>query len=335
MQEFRRENPHVSTPSRETLSQPVRRVGSLDYFGFPTFIRMVEHHPILDSTNSYLKRLFTEGPGLSPAEVPIAVIADQQTAGRGREGRSWWTGRGSLAFSVGFDPTQVPGSAGKFLDLRNCCSQFGFAAGWAVAATVHDMFPGRIFYPWEINVPPQLHPQGTADRSIGLLSPGTQPVAFGRGESAPIFLSIKWPNDVLLNDRKVAGILVEVIRENAAIVGVGVNTNCSIEDAPPELRLRATTLRDLTGQSCDHRHFLAVWTKHFSEVLDRLAEDPTAASQLVSSLCGHVGQFLTVQCGEQTMSGICRGIARDGALLLEIDGQIHHLYSAHVLELQR
>jgi biotin-(acetyl-CoA carboxylase) ligase len=320
----------VSTSSRETFSQPVRRVSSLDYFGLPTFIRTVEHHPILDSTNTYLKRIFTEGPGIPPGEIPILVIADQQTAGRGREGRSWWTGPGSLAFSVGFDPTQVPSTAGKLLDLRSCCSQFGFAASWAVAATVREMFPGRVIYPWENKITPQPYPERITDRSTGLLMPDTPPAAFGPGESFPILLSIKWPNDVLLNNRKVAGILVEVIRENGVVVGVGVNTNCSIEDAPPELRQRATTLRDLTGQTCDHRHFLAVWMKHFSEVLDRLAEDPTAASQQISSLCGHVGQILTVQCGARTISGICRGISPDGALLLEMDGQVHHLYSAHV-----
>ncbi len=331
LQELYGEGKAVSTPSRETLSQPVRRVSSLEYFGLPTFIRTVEHHAILDSTNSYLKRLFTEGPGLLPAEVPIVVIADQQTAGRGREGRSWWTGPGSLAFSVAFDSTQVPSSRRTLLDLRSSCSQFGFAASWAVAATVHDMFPDRIFYPSETRIGPQVDPASTTDRSTALSLPGTQPAPFGLGANVPILLSIKWPNDVLLNERKVAGILVEVIRENEVVVGVGVNTNCSMEEAPPELRPRATSLRDLTGQTCDHRQFLLSWVKHFSEVLDRLAEDPTAASQLVRSLCGHVGQLLTVQCGERTISGICRGIARDGALLLEIDGQLHHLYSAHVL----
>jgi len=328
--EFRKEANAVSTHSRQPLSNPGCRGDSVNYLGIATIIRTVEYHATLDSTNSYLKRLLAEPGRVAPEELPLLVIADQQTAGRGREGRSWWTGPGSLAFSLAIDLTRVPISEGQAIDLRPCSSQLGFAAGWAVAATIRDMFPTQTVYPWELASDPTLPPFPSPANIPGPPSPiaalGSLP-----SNIPPIFVSIKWPNDVMLNNRKVAGILVEIAEPRVAIVGVGVNTNCSIEEAPPEIRTRAASIRDLTAQSSDHRRFLASWARHFAAVLARLAEDPTAASYLVSTLCTHVGQTLTVQSGEQTFSGLCRGISRDGALILEIDGQIRHLYSGHIL----
>ena len=65
---------------------------------------------------------------------------------------------------------------------------------------------------------------------------------------------IKWPNDVLLNERKVAGILTEQISVAglpALIIGVGVNVNNSLQGAPDGVQQRATSVFDATGESID------------------------------------------------------------------------------------
>ena len=65
-----------------------------------TFVARVEHYAALPSTQERAR-----DAAANPFEtLPLLVVADQQTAGRGREGNSWWTGEGNLALSILFDP---------------------------------------------------------------------------------------------------------------------------------------------------------------------------------------------------------------------------------------
>lgn len=70
-----------------------------------TFVAHAEHHPLLDSTQSRARQL-AEAGGVSSAASPALVVAERQTAGRGRADNRWWTGEGSLAFSLLIDPRQ-------------------------------------------------------------------------------------------------------------------------------------------------------------------------------------------------------------------------------------
>ena len=71
----------------------------------------------------------------------------------------------------------------------------------------------------------------------------------------PVSPGIKWPNDVLVAGRKVAGILIEALPApaggTACVVGVGINANQSVEDFPPELRTTATSLRIVSERPVD------------------------------------------------------------------------------------
>lgn len=65
-----------------------------------TFVARVEHYAALPSTQERAREA-----AANPFEMlPLLVVADRQTAGRGREGNSWWTGQGNLALSILFDP---------------------------------------------------------------------------------------------------------------------------------------------------------------------------------------------------------------------------------------
>lgn len=134
------------------------------------------HFGLIDSTNARARELAGRG-----APHGTVVTAASQSAGRGRQGRTWTApaGRAVLCSIVVRDPPRL-------LPLM---------AGVAVA---------------EVVGPPA---------------------------------QIKWPNDVLLDGRKVAGILVEArLQEGWAVVGIGVNVAVRVEDFPPELRDRAGTL---------------------------------------------------------------------------------------------
>ena len=134
------------------------------------------HYRLIDSTNARARSL-----ALAGAPHGTVVTADEQSAGRGRQGRTWTApaGRALLGSIV----------------IRQPVALLPLAAGVAVAEEV--------------------------------------------GSSA----RLKWPNDVLVDGRKVAGILVEGRpQEGWAVVGIGLNVAVRVTDFPPELRGRAGTL---------------------------------------------------------------------------------------------
>ncbi|HEX5498103.1 MAG TPA: hypothetical protein VFX03_02710, partial [Thermomicrobiales bacterium] len=92
----------------------------------------VEHHPTLTSTNDHARELAAQSPG----ELPLLVIADEQTAGRGRGANRWWTAAGSLACSLLFEP-------GTLGIERRYFSMISLAAAVAIVETVSPLLAGR------------------------------------------------------------------------------------------------------------------------------------------------------------------------------------------------
>jgi BirA family biotin operon repressor/biotin-[acetyl-CoA-carboxylase] ligase len=142
------------------------------------------------STNDYAKELANYG-----AEEGTVVLAETQTAGRGRLGREWVSPRGGLYFSVILRPKISASEAVKLV----------FVAGLAIAKILEEAYA--------------LH------------------------------VEIKKPNDVLVNGKKICGILAETNtmgeRVNYAIIGIGINANFGVKEAlPKELMETATSLRD-------------------------------------------------------------------------------------------
>jgi len=138
--------------------------------------------------------------------------------------------------------------------------------------------------------------------------------------------ALKWPNDILADGKKIAGILCETIVKGdriACLVGIGVNLNQHLDDFPPQLRQRAGSLRLLTGREwsvAEGRQRLAA---AMAAWLKKLASGQSAGilrqarrlsrSYLQQEICfHHQGQILR---------GIFRGLAADGGLLLKVAGQ--------------
>ena len=119
---------------------------------------------------------------------------------------------------------------------------------------------------------------------------GRSPTALeeGRSETASYgqgHLGLHWPNDVYVGDRKLAGILVEVLPGRKHVIGIGLNTNNSLADAPPELQQTATTLLDLTGRPHDHDRDSDRPLEASRPRFAQLAIDPAAIGRRADELC--------------------------------------------------
>lgn len=148
-------------------------------------------------------------------------------------------------------------------------------------------------------------------------------------------LQIKWPNDVLLNDRKVCGILMEqhsVDGRSLLIVGVGVNVNNSLQVAPPDVRQRATSLFDVTADSHDLTSVLIAILQAIGVSCRELVEQHAAWLSELNRHSVLTGRRVVVQAGEKTWRGTCCGIDHHGGLLLQTETGIQSVMAGTVVD---
>ena len=220
----------------------------------------------INSTNKYAR-------GLADAGAPEGevVIAERQSEGRGRLGRSWVSPPFSnLYCSLVLRPALAPAHA----------PQITLTAAVALADTVAAF----------VAEPP----------------------------------AIKWPNDILLQGKKLAGILTEsscdAKRIEFVILGIGVNLNFPRERMPEIIRDRATSLMEVGGQSVSRENFL----RRLIQDLDRcygILEDFgfDAIAPCWEARFGFKGKTVRVEMGGDVLIGQAVGIDHDGALLVEDD----------------
>lgn len=233
----------------------------------------VEHFASLASTNDYAREVAAS----VPREKRLLVVADEQTAGRGRGANRWWTGQGSLACSLLFDP------AARQIE-RRFYPMISLATAIAIAETAAEVL-------------------STVD--VGL----------------------HWPNDVFVGERKLAGVLIEVLPDGRHVLGIGCNVNNRTSSAPPELSTVATSLVDLTGRDHCRGALLRGILERLDPRLDDLARSPQAIGRRANELCKQHARPLTLRAGERVAAGLCVGIADDGALVLDTPTGRQSFYS--------
>ncbi len=228
----------------------------------------VEWFARLDSTNRHALEAARGG-----ADDGLVVVADEQTAGRGRLGRTWEAPPGSsLLVSV---LLRRPGDASRTV----------MAAGVALAGAVEQV--------------------------------------------AAVDVVLKWPNDLLVGERKLAGLLAEA-EGDALVVGAGCNVNW--ESFPEELTQTATACNLEAGHSVDRDALLDAF-------LDRLAEALAAGDALVEeyrSRLATVGRTVRVEhVRGDDLVGTAVGLTDDGALVVRDDaGTDHTVVAADVHHLR-
>ena len=226
----------------------------------------IHFHESLPSTNTLAFQLAADG-----AEHGEVVITEQQTAGKGRRGRTWVSPAGkNLYFSAILRPELPPQRA----------SELTLVAAVALAEELRE---------------------AGADAQI------------------------KWPNDVLVEGRKVAGILTELSAEpdqvHFVVLGVGVNLNTGPEDWPAELADTATSLARVTDERVHRALFTASLWNRLEEWLDLHHEvgfEPVR--ERWKELSCTVGQEVRVHTGRSELRGVAEDIDVDGALRVRTEG---------------
>jgi BirA family biotin operon repressor/biotin-[acetyl-CoA-carboxylase] ligase len=216
------------------------------------------------STNDEAKRLAAAG-----AEDGTLVWAREQSAGRGRHGRSWESPPGNLYMSLVARP-ECP---------MNEAMQLGFVAALAVGETLGSIVP-----------------------------PLTE-------------LRYKWPNDVLLNGSKVAGILMESATQSDGtldwlILGLGIN----VASHPKEARFPATCLSSEGAETLQVGEILESFSRHFLTWVNRWLDggfEPIRKAWLHYAYA--LDERIEVRLGEETVAGRFAELDADGALVLETD----------------
>jgi BirA family biotin operon repressor/biotin-[acetyl-CoA-carboxylase] ligase len=234
----------------------------------------------LASTNDTAKQLAEEGA--AHGEV---VIAERQTAGRGRRGRAWISPPGrNLYFSVVLRP----------------------------------------------DLPPQRAPEITLVASVALCHAVRR-----AGADA----GIKWPNDLVVDDRKLCGILTEMAadpdRVQWVVLGAGVNLNTRPEDFPEELRSIATSVAAERGQPVPRALFAAAAFALLEEWLDRHAEGGFAAVRDEwRVLSDTLGREVRVTAEGREIRGLAEDVDESGALLVRTGGGLEAVRSGEVMHLR-
>lgn len=252
------------------MSWPKRQ--RLPCFTLPDFTGLIETVDITGSTNADLAARLAAGEQIAEG---LWLIAERQSAGRGRQGREWFDGAGNFMGSTVVRLGPGDPSPGTLALL----------AGLAV----HEAVTNRL-------APPQ--------RAV-----------------------LKWPNDVMIASAKLAGILLERVRD-VVIIGIGVNLA-----AAPQLPDRATIALTAFGPAPDRDQFATDLARQFAIELERWRSyglGPVIARWLAA---GHpIGTPLEVgEPDEQKLAGTFAGLTEGGALQLRLaDGTCHVIHAGEV-----
>ena len=236
----------------------------------------VVYYPETDSTNIRIRHLGDEG-----APHGTLAVADRQTAGRGRRGRTWESPGGSCIYmSILLRPDLAPEKA-PMLTLVMACG-----------------------------------------------------VAEGIMDCADVKVQIKWPNDIIVSGKKLAGILTEMSTQvdyiNHVTVGVGINVN--VQNFPEEIQT-ATSLLSETGTQTKRAPVIAAVMKHFEEnyKIFMQTEDMSGLMKKYSSLLVNQDREVLILEKDAEYKAYAEGINQKGELVVRReDGTVENICAGEV-----
>jgi len=143
---------------------------------------------------------------------------------------------------------------------------------------------------------------------------------------------LKWPNDVLVNGKKVSGILIETVFKGSKVerivIGFGINLNQMIFQG--DFNFPPSSLRLETNNEINREHFLAEVLNIFEDLLFQLEHKPKTILQEWRSKCEMIGDKISITDGNQIKSGIFFDIDDDGYLLLKNNGKLEKIHFGDV-----
>lgn len=146
---------------------------------------------------------------------------------------------------------------------------------------------------------------------------------------------LKWPNDLLVNDKKICGILlegdVEADRVNYVAVGIGINANFSIDCLPEEVRRNATSLFEVLNRRIDRAELLCEVLKNSEELYLHTIENGFSYVISLWKSLSSFGKTVEVRLFNESIRGIAVDIDEDGSLILNENGKLRKIYSGDVI----
>jgi BirA family biotin operon repressor/biotin-[acetyl-CoA-carboxylase] ligase len=148
-------------------------------------------------------------------------------------------------------------------------------------------------------------------------------------------IQIKWPNDLLVQGKKVCGILTELRGEHDqihyVILGIGMNVNTQAEHFPPELRKIATSLAIELGKPIHRAILLAAMLEELEKAYDRyLREGFSPIRERWEQVSGILGKTITARTPQGKIHGIAEHLNEQGALLIRTQQGIVPVFSAEI-----
>jgi BirA family biotin operon repressor/biotin-[acetyl-CoA-carboxylase] ligase len=147
---------------------------------------------------------------------------------------------------------------------------------------------------------------------------------------------LKWPNDVLIEKRKVCGILTEMGAEmdkvHYVIIGIGINTNFEIKDLPEDLQSTATTLKEELKHDISRTELLTTILEELETILTSTDGLLVNALQSIKDLSCTIGTRVKINSGHTRMEGMALDITEKGSLLVKTDdGSIQEIIAGDII----
>ncbi|MBA7498817.1 Bifunctional ligase/repressor BirA [subsurface metagenome] len=258
------------------LPQEIQRGLSTNYIG-----KEIYYFPELKSTNIIAKeKALHREEGINEGTL---IIAERQSAGKGRLGRKWFSPAGGIWLSIILYPQLSPSYISRITLMT------------AVAAVK------------AIKICTQIESQ------------------------------IKWPNDILINEKKVCGILTEMSAEldiiNWVVVGIGINANIDHREFPEDIQENTISLKEILGKEVLRVKLAQVFLQEFEKYYEILKRREFSSVLKEWKLYSHtLGKKIRVDMGERIITGEAMDINEEGALVLKKgDGELVEIISGTII----
>ncbi len=237
----------------------------------------------VDSTNDYAKRIIE-----SEDVEPTLIIADMQTAGRGRGLHKWESSSNGNIYSS---------------------------------------------YVYRIDISPKYLPAITLVTALGIIRAINE--ILNNNTDKPFNPEIKWPNDILLNGKKIAGILTELVQRKTdyyVIIGIGINVSWSDNEIKKADLPYAGAISQIMNLSLSKEEVQEIIEEHLGKIFDDFLKDSNFGrfSEEYNGYLINKGKVLYYTQNNTKRSGLCLGINNSGELLVKDKDSINKIVSGEV-----
>ena len=147
-------------------------------------------------------------------------------------------------------------------------------------------------------------------------------------------VKLKWPNDLLLNGKKIGGILCESKVKgnflNQIVIGIGLNVNETKEDFNPTIQSIANSLHIASGKFYQRERVLAEIVNELEPWITGLPKNKEQIQFEWEAVCGHLKEEIQFHNGNEIVSGIFKSLGKSGSAVIEVEGKETQFHSGEI-----